>query len=127
MSENNYKLTHQPCIDPDCGSSDALSVFKNGSAKCFSCDKIWSPAEYQRVKEILNGKKAEHLDYIERLREILGHSNQWTTTWSKCCALHTVALKNMNEFNNEVRNLLYAPEEMVREMAIWALIKIENI
>ena len=49
MSENNYKLTHQPCIDPDCGSSDALSVFKNGSAKCFSCEKIWNPAQYQRA------------------------------------------------------------------------------
>ena len=38
-----------------------------------------------------------------------------------------MALKRMDEFNEELRDLLYAPEEMVREMALWASIKIHNI
>ena len=88
---------------------------------------IEAKPDKERIKELLHGKKAEHLNYKERLREILEHSNQWTTTWSKCCALHTVALKKMDEFQEELRDLLYAPEEMVREMALWASIKIHNI
>ena len=88
---------------------------------------IETKPDKERIKELLHGKKAEHLDYKERLREILGHSNQWTTTWSKCCALHTVALKKNDEFKDELRDLLYAPEEMVREMALWASIKIHNV
>ena len=88
---------------------------------------IETKPDKERIKELLHGKKAEHLNYNERLREILEHSNQWTTTWSKCCALHTVALKKMDEFQEELRDLLYAPEEMVREMALWASIKIHNI
>ena len=88
---------------------------------------IEAKPDKERIKELLHGKKAEHLNYKERLREILEHSNQWTTTWSKCCALHTVALKRMDEFKEELRDLLYAPEEMVREMALWASIKIHNI
>lgn len=30
---------HQPC--PHCGSSDALSVYADGGAKCFSCGWVW--------------------------------------------------------------------------------------
>ena len=88
---------------------------------------IESKPDKERIKELLHGKKAEHLDYKERLRELLGHSNQWTTTWSKCCAIHTVALKKMDEFNEELKDLMYAPEEMVREMALWASFKIHDV
>ena len=34
----NFVKVHQPC--PDCGSSDALAVNKDGSTKCFSCGKF---------------------------------------------------------------------------------------
>ena len=39
--EKDLKFTklHLPC--PECGSSDALSVNENGSAKCFSCNKFF--------------------------------------------------------------------------------------
>jgi len=37
--ETQFVKYHLPC--PDCGSSDALSVNKDGSAKCFSCDKFY--------------------------------------------------------------------------------------
>jgi len=50
MTENKYKRQHIPCINPDCGSSDALSEFLNGSAYCFSCDTKWSPSDYQKAK-----------------------------------------------------------------------------
>ena len=88
---------------------------------------IESKPDKERIRGLLHGKKAEHLDYKERLRELLGHSNQWTTTWSKCCAIHTVALKKMDEFSEELKDLLYAPEEMVREMALWATLKIHDV
>ena len=108
MSENNYKLTHQPCIDPDCGSSDALSVFKNGSAKCFSCDKIWSPAEYQRA--------TQDQDYVP-----IGKSSRSTTPEnvrasggelraieSRCLSLSTVKKYNVrvvvDENGNDIKH-----------------------
>ncbi len=31
-------LSHQPC--PDCGSSDALTVYDDGHSCCFSCEKV---------------------------------------------------------------------------------------
>lgn len=34
---------HQPC--PHCGSSDALSVYADGGAKCFSCGWVWKQFE----------------------------------------------------------------------------------
>ncbi|MDC0188215.1 cyclic nucleotide-binding domain-containing protein, partial [bacterium] len=88
---------------------------------------IESKPDKERIRGLLHGKKAEHLDYKERLRELLGHSNQWTTTWSKCCAIHTVALKKMDEFSEELKDLMYAPEQMVREMALWATLKVHDV
>ena len=37
--ETKFVKYHLPC--PDCGSSDALSVNQDGSAKCFSCDRFY--------------------------------------------------------------------------------------
>ena len=37
--QSKFEKYHLPC--PDCGSSDAVSVNKDGSAKCFSCDKFF--------------------------------------------------------------------------------------
>ena len=38
--ENKFVKYHLPCHE--CGSSDAVSVNEDGSAKCFSCDKFYS-------------------------------------------------------------------------------------
>lgn len=35
----------QPCLNPDCGSSDARRIYDNGSSFCFSCRKSF-PAGY---------------------------------------------------------------------------------
>ena len=37
-------ITHQPC--PSCDSSDALTINKDGSTKCFSCGEF-TPAKGQ--------------------------------------------------------------------------------
>ena len=39
---------HKPC--PACGSSDALSVYADGGAKCFSCGKFWK--NYEKGDEV---------------------------------------------------------------------------
>jgi len=36
-------LRHEPCPDPDCGSRDALSVYDDGHAHCFSCNRTFNP------------------------------------------------------------------------------------
>ena len=41
--KSKFKKYHLPC--PACGSSDALSVNEDGSAKCFSCDKFFPKYE----------------------------------------------------------------------------------
>ena len=41
---------HQPC--PHCGSSDALSVYADGGAKCFSCGWVWKQFEKGDVKKV---------------------------------------------------------------------------
>ena len=41
---------HQPC--PHCGSSDALSVYADGGAKCFSCGWVWKQFEKGDVKTV---------------------------------------------------------------------------
>lgn len=39
---------HQPCIDPNCGSSDALSIYEDNTSFCFSC-QTWFPASEKTV------------------------------------------------------------------------------
>lgn len=51
MDDNVYKRQHIPCINEQCGSSDALTEYKNGSAHCFACETSWSPAQYNRARE----------------------------------------------------------------------------
>ena len=41
---------HQPC--PHCNSSDALSVYADGGAKCFSCGWVWKQFEKGDVKKV---------------------------------------------------------------------------
>ena len=47
-----WDKVHQPC--PLCGSSDAVGVNEDGSAKCFSCDSFM-PNYY----ELCEGKNME--------------------------------------------------------------------
>ena len=45
--ENKFVKYHLPCHE--CGSSDAVSVNEDGSAKCFSCDKFYSNYENKEI------------------------------------------------------------------------------
>ena len=36
---------HVPCINPDCGSSDAMSIYDKGDAYCFSCHRSFSKSQ----------------------------------------------------------------------------------
>ena len=51
MDDNVYKRQHIPCINEQCGSSDALTEYNNGSAHCFACETSWHPAHYNKARE----------------------------------------------------------------------------
>ena len=61
--KSKFKKYHLPC--PACGSSDALSVNEDGSAKCFSCDKFFPKFE-ENTDEFYTpkSKKKHQLDAI---------------------------------------------------------------
>ncbi len=63
-------IHNQPCPNPDCGSSDALQIYENHTATCFSC-QTWFPANTDyKDKEFTNVEKPKKpfvLD-VEKLR-----------------------------------------------------------
>jgi len=61
-----FKKCHLPC--PACGSSDALSVNENGSAKCFSCDEFF-PKGVDKQDNIVSNKT----NMTETVRELNAH------------------------------------------------------
>ena len=61
-----FKKYHLPC--PACGSSDALSVNENGSAKCFSCDEFF-PKGVDNQDNIVSNKT----NMTETVRELNAH------------------------------------------------------
>lgn len=44
--ESSY-LGSGPCLNPDCGSSDAAALYSNGWVKCFSCGKNYKHPDYK--------------------------------------------------------------------------------
>jgi len=60
-------IHNQPCPNPDCGSSDALQIYENGTATCFSC-QTWFPANKNKeFTHVEKPKKPFVLD-VEKLR-----------------------------------------------------------
>lgn len=55
---SNIVKLHQPC--PHCGSSDALSVYADGGAKCFSCG--WSWKEFEKKESVKKVEEGLRLD-----------------------------------------------------------------
>jgi len=53
-------IRNQPCLDPECGSSDARQVYEAGDSFCFSCNK-WFPAQ--------NGENFEEMQVKEERRQ----------------------------------------------------------
>ena len=87
MTENKYKRQHIPCINPDCGSSDALSEFLNGSAYCFSCDTKWSPSDYQKAK---NGDEPFVPTFSPKSTVVKATGGEIRSIESRCLTLPTV-------------------------------------
>jgi hypothetical protein len=63
---------NQPCLDSECGSSDARQVYEDGGSKCFSCGKsFWAKKESMAVEtEVVTihrkDKLAEIANYTTR-------------------------------------------------------------
>jgi 5S rRNA maturation endonuclease (ribonuclease M5) len=64
---------HQPCLDPNCGSSDALNYYEDGSATCFSCKKYFPPTPTVSASSIkinsVSSKKNTSQDTIYEVLE----------------------------------------------------------
>ena len=66
-----YLKTHQPC--DDCGSSDALSMYKDGHTYCHSCDKYTST-----VADAAPARPPQRPQRPERSREkVPGANTKW--------------------------------------------------
>lgn len=75
----------------------------------------------QRLARLVEHFPQERKSRHDRLREILGRSQQWTTAWTRTCALFTVGQIGIREFHDAVVNCLSDADPVVRETAVWAL------
>ncbi|MFP4390285.1 MAG: HEAT repeat domain-containing protein, partial [Desulfococcaceae bacterium] len=75
----------------------------------------------QRQSRLVDYYPQERKGRHDRLREILGRSQQWTTAWTRTCALFTVGQIGIREFHDAVVNCLADGDPVVRETAVWAL------
>jgi HEAT repeat protein len=75
----------------------------------------------QRQARLVDYYPQERKSRHDRLREILGRSQQWTTAWTRTCALFTVGQIGIREFHDAVVNCLADADPVVRETAVWAL------
>lgn len=58
---------HQPC--PDCGSTDALTINKDGSTKCYSCEKF-TPSKTRGEHKVEVEEKTSKIKYQGEFLEI---------------------------------------------------------
>ena len=56
-------VKEQPCISPDCKSSDARQVYEEGNSFCFSCREWFSKEETEKM-EIVEPKVEEIIPYV---------------------------------------------------------------
>lgn len=81
-------------------------------------DDIPSSQRHSRLIAFFpQNRKSRH----ERLKEILARSQQWTSAWTKTCALFVVGKIATGEFHDAVVSSLSDPDPVVRETATWAL------
>ncbi|OQX01597.1 MAG: hypothetical protein BWK80_59665 [Desulfobacteraceae bacterium IS3] len=78
-----------------------------------------SPA--QRLSRLIRFRKEESSSRHERLKQILGRSREWISSWTKACALFTIGKISTMEFYDTVIRSLADPDPIVKETAIWAL------
>tara|TARA_R100001460_G_C3557048_1_gene175554 strand:+ start:1367 stop:3016 length:1650 start_codon:yes stop_codon:yes gene_type:complete len=61
---------HQPC--PECGSSDALCINENGTAKCFSCGQFLKSSKEDNTMEPLNTIQPNNNSYDNQHGAVFG-------------------------------------------------------
>ncbi|MBF0286690.1 MAG: HEAT repeat domain-containing protein [SAR324 cluster bacterium] len=77
----------------------------------------------ERMK-LLNTKYPQKLMGVNaRLKEIVARSDQWTTSWAKCCAVYMMGKLGFSEFYGSIVSIINNPAEppLLLEHAIWAL------
>jgi len=45
-------IPNQPCLSPDCGSSDARQIYEDGSSFCFSCQTMFKPGDEEKFENV---------------------------------------------------------------------------
>ena len=66
MNEESEFVAHEPC--PNCGSSDANSVYSDGHKFCFSCH-TYTPAEGDTPTYKMNNERVQFLGSAEQLHK----------------------------------------------------------
>ncbi len=75
----------------------------------------------QRHSRLVAHFPQKRMSRHERLKEILARSQQWTSAWTKTCALFVVGKIATREFHDAIVSSLADPDPVVRETATWAL------
>ena len=67
MNEESEFVAHEPC--PNCGSSDANSVYSDGHKFCFSCN-TYTPADgWTHTHTQMNNERVQVLGSAEQLHK----------------------------------------------------------
>ena len=72
MEQTKFIKHKLPC--PKCGSSDAVSLNENGSAKCFSCDTFFTDYENESTTKVVNmvNKSTDNNTFLQTYTGVYG-------------------------------------------------------
>lgn len=63
-------VKNQPCLNPECGSSDARQVYETGDSFCFSCATRFPSQEGEYEKALERKKMSDAVEYKVSLKHI---------------------------------------------------------
>lgn len=75
----------------------------------------------QRFSKLVTHFHQDRMGRHKRLKQILSRNQQWTTSWTKICALFTAGQIGTMDFYGEIVSNLTDHDPVVRETAIYAL------
>lgn len=107
--------------------ANAVEVLDNligQDIKSFAFPMLDDIQVHQRHARLVSHFPQKRLTRHERLKEILGRSQQWTSPWTKTCALFTIGQIGTKEFYDSIIACFPDPDPVVRETAVWALGKL---
>jgi len=119
MNESEF-VAHEPC--PNCGSSDANSVYSDGHKFCFAC-QTYTPAEGDTPTHIMNNERVQFLGSAEQLHkrkisEATNHSTASTDTVTPS-ASHIIMLAAMlldSKLNQKRKTFITKVEEQISSL-----------